>query len=63
VRTLEVGHDLKVLLPYGVRLIPNREKRDRQCHCRCEVVLAQEGEGDVCHHLNASVRLTADDEP
>jgi hypothetical protein len=29
VRALEVGHSLKTLLPYGVLLIPNREKRDR----------------------------------
>jgi hypothetical protein len=29
VRALEVGHGLKMLLPYGVLLIPNREKRDR----------------------------------
>jgi hypothetical protein len=29
VRALEVGHNLKVLLLYGVLLIPNREKRDR----------------------------------
>jgi hypothetical protein len=28
VRALEVGHGLKALLPYGVLLIPNREKRD-----------------------------------
>jgi hypothetical protein len=30
-RALEVGHGRKALLPYGVFLIPNREKRDRQC--------------------------------
>jgi hypothetical protein len=29
VRALEVGHGLKTLLPYGVLLILNREKRDR----------------------------------
>jgi hypothetical protein len=29
VRALEVGHGLKMQLPYGVLLISNREKRDR----------------------------------
>jgi hypothetical protein len=40
VRALEVGHDLKALLPYGVLLILNREKRDRQCRYSCEAILA-----------------------
>jgi hypothetical protein len=31
VRALEVRHGLKVLLPYEVLLIPNREKHHRQC--------------------------------
>jgi hypothetical protein len=31
VRALVVGHGLKALLPYGVLLILNWEKRDRQC--------------------------------
>jgi hypothetical protein len=30
VRALEVGHGLKALLPYGVLLILNWEKRDRR---------------------------------
>jgi hypothetical protein len=63
VMALEVGHGLKALLPYGVLLILNREKRDRQCLYRCEAVLAQGGEGDVRHHLNAGVGLAADDGP
>jgi hypothetical protein len=63
VRAPEVGHRLKTLLPYGVLLILNREKRDRQC-CSCgEVVLAQGGESDVCHQLNAGVGLAVDDGP
>jgi hypothetical protein len=41
VRSLEVGHSLKTLLPYGVLLILNRKKRDRQCCSSGEVVLAQ----------------------
>jgi hypothetical protein len=40
VRALEVGHSLKVLLPYGVLLIPNLKKRDRQCCSSGEAVLA-----------------------
>jgi hypothetical protein len=53
VRALEGEHGLKALLPYGVLLILNREKR----------ILAQGGEGDVCHHFNTGVRLTTDDGP
>jgi hypothetical protein len=60
---LELGHGLKTLLPYGVLLILNWEKRDRQCCSSGEVVLAQGGESDVHHHLNAGVGLTADDGP
>jgi hypothetical protein len=63
VRALEVGHGFKALLPYGVLLILNREKRDRQCCCSCEAVLTQGGEGDVRHHLNAGVGLAADNGP
>jgi hypothetical protein len=63
VRALKVRHGLKALLPYGVLLIPNREKRDRQCCCSGEVILAQRGEGDVHHHLNTGVGLAADDGP
>jgi hypothetical protein len=61
VRALEVGHGRKMLLPYGVLLIPNRKKRDRQCGGSGEVVLTQRGEGDVRHHLNAGVGLAVDD--
>lgn len=61
--TLKVGHDRKMLLPYGVLLIPNREKRDRQCSGNGEAVLAPRGESDVRHHLNAGVGLTVDDGP
>jgi hypothetical protein len=39
VRALEVEH--------GVLLILNWEKRDTQCCCTGEVVLAQRGAGDV----------------
>jgi hypothetical protein len=60
VRALEVGHGLKTLLSYGVLLIPNREKHDRQCSNSGEVVLAQGGESDVRHQLNGGVGLTAD---
>jgi hypothetical protein len=58
-RALEVGHGLKTLLPYGVLLILNQEKRDRQCCSSGEVVLAQRGESDVRHQLNAGVGLAA----
>jgi hypothetical protein len=63
VRALEVGHGLKMLLPYGVLLIPNREKRDRQGCSSDEVVLAQGGESDVRHQLNTGVGLAVDDGP
>jgi hypothetical protein len=63
VRALEVGHNLKTLLPYGVLLILNWEKRDRQCCSSGEVVLAQGGESDVPHQLYTGVRLAADDGP
>jgi hypothetical protein len=63
VRALEVGHGLKALLPYGVLLILNREKRDRQCCSSGEAVLAQGGESHVHHQLNAGVGLAVDDGP
>jgi hypothetical protein len=63
VRALKVGQGLKALLPYGVLLILNREKCDRQCGSSGEAVLAQGGDNDVHHHLNASVGLAADDGP
>jgi hypothetical protein len=63
VRTLEVGHGLKTLLPYGVLLILNQEKHDRQCCSSGEAVLAQRGESDVRHQLNAGVGLATDDRP
>jgi hypothetical protein len=63
VGALVVGHGLKALLPYGILLIPNWEKRDRQCYSGSEAVLALQGESDVRHHLNASVGLTANDGP
>jgi hypothetical protein len=63
VRELEVRHGLKALLPYGALLISNREKHDRQCCSSDEAALAQGGESDVRHHLNAGVELTANDRP
>jgi hypothetical protein len=63
VRALKVGHSRKTLLPYGVLLIPDRKKRDRQCDGSGEAVLTQRGEGDVRHHLNAGVGLAVDDGP
>jgi hypothetical protein len=63
VRALEVRHSLKMLPPYGVLLIPNREKHNRQCCSNGEAVLSQGGESDVRHQLNAGVRLAADDGP
>jgi hypothetical protein len=63
VRTLEVGHSLQALLPYGVLLILNWEKREKQCCCSGEAVLTQGGEGDVRHPVNTSVGLAIDDGP
>jgi hypothetical protein len=63
VMALEVRHGRKTLLPYGVLLIPDLKKHDRQCSGNGEVVVAQSGESDVCHHLNAGVGLAAKDGP
>jgi hypothetical protein len=63
VMALEVGQGPKTLLPYGVLLIPNREKRDRQCCSSSEAVLTQGGKSHVHHQLNTGVGLTADDGP
>jgi hypothetical protein len=52
-----------MLLPYGVLLILNQEKRDRQRCSSGEVVLAQGGESDVSLQLNAGVGLAVDDGP
>jgi hypothetical protein len=43
--------------------VPDQKKRDRQCGSSGEAVLAQRGESDVRHHLNAGVRLATDDGP
>jgi hypothetical protein len=40
VRALEIGHGLKALLPYGVLLILNQEKRNRQCGSSGEAIIA-----------------------
>jgi hypothetical protein len=63
VRALDVRHNLKALLPYGVLLILNREKHDRWCCSGGEAVLTQGGESNVRHHINASVGLVAKVEP
>jgi hypothetical protein len=63
VRALEVGHGLEGLLPYGVLLLPNQEKRDGQCGSSVEAVLAPGVKSKVRHHLNTTVRLAADDGP
>jgi hypothetical protein len=42
VRAHEVRHGRKTLLPYGVLLIPDREKRDRQCGGSSEAVSYRE---------------------
>jgi hypothetical protein len=63
VRALEVGHGRKMLLPYGILLILDREKRNRQCNGSGETVLARRGESDVHHHLNTGARLATDDGP
>jgi hypothetical protein len=50
-------------MPYGVLLILNQEKHDRQCCYSGEAVLAQGGEGDVRHHIDIGVGLAADAGP
>jgi hypothetical protein len=63
VRVLKVGHSPKALLPYGVLLILNREKRDTQCCCSGEAALTQVSKSGVCRHLDDGVGLTVDDGP
>jgi hypothetical protein len=63
VGALEVIHGLKALLPHGVLLIMNKEKRDRHLSCSDEVAVTQGGEGDVCHLLDGGVKLAVDDDP
>jgi hypothetical protein len=63
VRALEVRYDLQALLLYGVLLILNQEKLDRQGCCSGEVALTQGGEGDVRHPFNTGVGLAIDDGP
>jgi hypothetical protein len=60
VRTLEVGHDRKVLLPHGIFLIPNWEKCDGHRCGSGEAALTQGGECDVCHLLNGGVGIATD---
>jgi hypothetical protein len=57
VRALEVRYGLKALLPHGIFLIPNQEKRDRH---HSEVTLTQWGECDVGRLLDGSVGLAVD---
>jgi hypothetical protein len=63
VRTLKVRHGLKVLLPHGVLLIPNQEKRHRHGCYSGETILTQGGESDMGNHRDDGVELTADDGP
>jgi hypothetical protein len=63
VRALEVGHGLKVLLPYGIPLITNREERDLHLLSSSEVALTQGGECDLHRLLDDVVKLGADDNP
>jgi hypothetical protein len=60
VRALEVKHGLKLLLPYGVLLIPRSAIGSVVVAVRRS---SDRGESDVHHHFNAGVRLAADDEP
>jgi hypothetical protein len=61
VRVPKVRHGLKALLPHGVFLVPNQEKRDGHRGGSDKVALTQVGECDVCHLLDSGVGLTADD--
>jgi hypothetical protein len=60
VRALEVGHDLKSLLPHGIFLILNWEKHDGHRGGSGEAALTHGGECDMCHLLNGGVGLAAD---
>jgi hypothetical protein len=55
VRTLEVGHSLKVLLPYGIPLITNQEERVWHLCGSGEATLPQGGECDLCCLLDGVI--------
>jgi hypothetical protein len=59
VRALEVGHNLKALLPHMVLLITIREKWARHHRGSGDAALTQGGECDMCHLLDGSVGLAA----
>jgi hypothetical protein len=59
VRAVEVRHVLQVLLPHGIFLIPNGEKRDGHHGGSGEAALTQGGECDACRLLDCGVRLAA----
>jgi hypothetical protein len=61
VRTLWVGHVLKMLPPHGLLLPTDQEQRDQHHGGVIEAALTQGGEGDVCCLLNRLVQLDADD--
>jgi hypothetical protein len=60
-RTLNIRHSLKALLPHKVLLITDREERDRHLGGGGEAALTQGGDGDVCHLLDGIIKLAADD--
>jgi hypothetical protein len=61
VRTLWVGHVLKMLLPHGLLLLANQKQCDRHRGSVFEAAPTQGGEGDVCYLLNHLVHLDVDD--
>jgi hypothetical protein len=63
VQPLQVGHNLKSLLPSEIRLIQYRKQRDGHRGGSDEVALTQGGECDGSHLLDSGVGLATDDSP
>jgi hypothetical protein len=59
---LEVAHGLEALLPLGILLVVDRNKRGRHVDGGGEAVLTQRSEDHVCHLLDGVVNLSTGDD-
>jgi hypothetical protein len=61
VRPLEVGHDLKALLPHRILLVTDQKERDWHRGGVGEAALTQGGECDLCRLLDSFIQLDPND--